>query len=136
MSHYARLVRELEVWIGVNNGDEARRLEVGTEIRHVTPHEEESTAFEALIGDKWLLCFTPEDLPEFTDRGRARRADEELPIHPALGRGRPPREDELTPRGVRFSNAQWNWITLTAKARAQTVSQYMRAILRRQGMPP
>lgn len=133
MSHYAQLVKPLPVMFG----PELDTLPVGCEISRVTRAANVwsfSARVEAETG-VWCSYTTIEDLPAFTDRGLAKAEDRELPVHPALKRGRPPVDEERKPLGVRLNDAQRAWVDYRAKLRKVSASDFVRHVLQRRGMP-
>ncbi len=145
MSHFARIVEQLEAWTVATN--ERVVVSVDTEIKKVrvvdggfqfearmifqTPALREA-GHSGVSG--WLVLGTPEDLPAFTDKGRAHRARQK---HATLAPGRPLEGDEPTVKPVAFrpTAAQRAWVEHQAARKELTVSEYVREALHAKGMP-
>lgn len=137
MSHFARIVEALTVWTVATR--EEVTLAVDTEIKRVKVVEG-GFRFEAhsLIGNGrdrvWLVLETDEDLPAFTDKGRAHRARQ---VHATLQPGRPLTGEEHVVRPIAFrpTSTQRKWIERRATRKQLTVSEYVRSCLEADGMP-
>ncbi len=152
MSHFARLVAQLEAWTAATG--EKVTLGADIEIKCVQVVDG-GYRFEARVSlpfptngiavigvmkaqqgttSAWLLLETHEDLPAFTDKGRAHRARQ---IHATLKPGRPLTGEEhvVKPIAVRVSRTQRYWVERRSGRRDQTVSEYIRGLLEADGMP-
>ena len=137
MSHYARLIKPLTAVTTATR--EAVELPIDTEVKRVNVTEG-GYAFQALYYARgmfggargWLVLETDEDLPAFTDKGRAARAERRP-------RGRPPRGKASTasvqPVAVRLDEMQRAWVRARAESQHLTVSEYIRNLLTADGLP-
>ncbi len=136
MSHFARIVENMPSWVKATA--ELVTVGVDTEIKRVKIVDGSIYQFEAFLnlGDvrAWVLLETEEDLPAFTDKGRAHRARQK---HATLAPGRPLEGEEhvVRPVAVRVSATQRQWVARKAARKHLTVSEYLRGLLEADGMP-
>lgn len=133
MSHYARIVQRLRV---KSLSGASTFLPPETEIKKVRV-EDGAFTFEALIEHGWCTVTTDEDLPAYTDRGRAQRTL--LPSStPTLKPGRPVRGVTVATRrlGVPLSAHQAAYVKMKADNIDESAAEYVRRLLIADGMPP
>lgn len=86
----------------------------------------------------WVECTTDEDLPAYTDRGRAQRRHFPFGHIGTMSRGRPriTTDGALSQIGVRLSDTQEDWLKKACRREGYgTISEYIRATLVSIGMP-
>lgn len=106
-------------------------IPIGTEIKNVQLLNG-LYFFEALYSGGWKKFRTSEDLPAFTDKGRARR---EARMHDALVHGRPRLAPVTRNFGVKCSSEQRDWLEEKARETGKKISDIVRAALISSGMP-
>lgn len=139
MSHYARLVEPLTVSVASTGAKMA--LGIDTEIKRVrlvdgVYHFDARYHMHTLaqVVEGWIEVSTEEDLPAFTDKGRAHR---ERDVQPTLKPGRPVGGGAPTERAIAFrpTTAQREWLMKRAKKSKTTLSGLVRDALHSLGMP-
>jgi hypothetical protein len=132
MSNYARLVKPIRCLDAAGSN---LFLQPGVMLKNIQK-KDNITEFEAWLPGAidWSKFATVGDVVLSTDRGRAIAEDRELPIHPALKRGRPA-SGESSPLAVRLSEAQHKWVEEHAEQAGQSASQFIREVLQKRGMP-
>lgn len=136
MSHFTRIVEPLKAWVQATA--EPVTLATDTEIKCVKIVDGSIFRFQASmdLGDvrAWVVLETEEDLPAFTDKGRAHRARH---IHATLQPGRPLTGEEHVVRPIAFrpTAAQRAWLQRHADKRDVTLSELVRLGLTKLGMP-
>lgn len=126
---FARINRPLEA---VHDESSAViSIRIGIEIKNVQLIDG-AYFFEALHAGGWRKFRTSEDLPAFTDKGRARR---EARMHDALVHGRPRLAPVTRNFGVKCSSEQRDWLEAKARETGKKISDIVRAALISSGMP-
>lgn len=130
MSNYAKLVLVLP----------EPPLPIGTRVKNVRPHDD-GYAFDAEVGGVWIRLSTLEELPMYTDKGRAHRAKSRYPVmepEPPREQGRPPVNSMATighALAVRLTAKQREWVSAKAERVKLSPSAYVRHLLLKAGMP-
>lgn len=106
-----------------------KNLEVDTEIKNVKCVDG-GYRFDALIAGAWVSVLTTEDLPAFTDKGRAQRGATLKPGRPQEGS-----EPMAGLLAVRVSIEQRDYVRAKASIDGIEVSEYLRGLLIADGMP-
>ncbi len=124
MTHqFAKIVKRIQVR-AVTSGA-ATWLPVGSEIKNVRLEDHGRYEFESRIDKTWVELWTEDDLPTYTDKGRA---------HDQLNRGHPAMFAEPADSviGLRVTRRQLN--AIRRKADDLPVSEYLRKLLRENGV--
>lgn len=129
MSHYAQIVEPLPLM------ERAHVLPIGTQVKNIELRDGHYT-FDGLLPTHggWERYATTEDLPAFTDRGRAHR---ERSVAATLKPGRPPGGGTTQERAIAFrpTTEQREWLQARAKKKRTTMSKLVRDALIALGMP-
>lgn len=137
MSHYAQIVERLGGFAVHQDGTGPKLghvLDVGTEVKCVELVDGGYRCHARVGPNTWIAFETSEDLPAFTDKGRAHR---ERQVAATLRKGRPPGGGSHQERAIAFrpTTEQRAWLQASAEKKRTTMSKLVREALIKLGMP-